>query len=154
MKSSGMPGIRVATEIDATPERVWEVVEPVERHVDWMHDAVAIHFTTDQTRGTGTTFLCDTKVGPFTLVDRMEITEWEPAKVMGVRHVGVVTGTGRFTLEAIDLGRRTRFVWEEQLVFPWWMGGPLGALIGGRIVLAAIWRRNLRNLRRIVEATA
>ena len=149
-----MPGIRVATEIDATPERVWEVVEPVERHVDWMHDAVAIHFTTDQTRGTGTTFLCDTKVGPFTLVDRMEITEWEPAKVMGVRHVGVVTGTGRFTLEAIDLGRRTRFVWEEQLVFPWWMGGPLGALIGGRIVLAAIWRRNLRNLRRIVEATA
>jgi uncharacterized protein YndB with AHSA1/START domain len=149
-----MPGIRVATEIDATPERVWEVVEPVERHVDWMHDAVAIRFTTDQTRGTGTTFLCDTKVGPFTLVDRMEITEWEPAKVMGVRHVGVVTGTGRFTLEAIDLGRRTRFVWEEQLVFPWWMGGPLGALIGGRIVLAAIWRRNLRNLRRIVEATA
>ena len=149
-----MPGIRVATEIDATPERVWEVVEPVERHVDWMHDAVAIRFTTDQTRGTGTTFLCDTKVGPFTLVDRMEITEWEPAKVMGVRHVGVVTGTGRFTLEAIDLGRRTRFVWEEQLVFPWWMGGPVGALIGGRIVLAAIWRRNLRNLRRIVEATA
>ena len=149
-----MPGIRVATEIDATPERVWEVVEPVERHVDWMHDAVAIRFTTDQTRGTGTTFLCDTKVGPFTLVDRMEITEWEPAKVMGVRHVGVVTGTGRFTLEAIDLGRRTRFVWEEQLVFPWWMGGPLGALIGGRIVLAAIWRRNLRNLRRIVKATA
>ena len=44
-----MPGIRVATEIDATPERVWEVVEPVERHVDWMHDAVAIRFTTDVT---------------------------------------------------------------------------------------------------------
>lgn len=148
-----MPGIRVLTEIDATPERVWQVVEPVERHVDWMHDAVAIRFTTDQTRGTGTTFLCDTKVGPFKLVDRMEITEWEPEKVMGVRHVGMVTGTGRFTLEPIDLGRRTRFVWEERLVFPWWMGGPIGAFIGGKVVLAAIWRRNLRNLRRIVEST-
>ena len=34
-------GIVVSVEIDATPERVWEVVEPVERHVDWMHDAVA-----------------------------------------------------------------------------------------------------------------
>ena len=30
----------------------------------------------------------------------------------------------------------------------------MGCSIGGRIVLAAIWRRNLRNLRRIVEATA
>lgn len=146
-----MPGIRVAIDIDATPARVWEVVEPVERHVDWMHDAVAIRFTGEQTRGVGTEFLCDTKVGPFKLVDRMEITEWEPGAVMGVRHIGMVTGTGRFTLEPIDLGRRTRFVWEETLVFPWWMGGPLGALIGGKIVLAAIWRRNLRGLRRLVE---
>jgi hypothetical protein len=81
----------------------------------------------------------------------MEITEWEPGAVMGVRHIGMVTGTGRFTLEPIDLGRRTRFVWEETLVFPWWMGGPLGALIGGKVVLAAIWRRNLRGLRRLVE---
>ena len=144
-------GIVVGVEIDATPERVWDVVEPVERHVDWMHDAVAIRFTGEQTRGVGTEFLCDTKVGPFKLVDRMEITEWEPGAVMGVRHIGMVTGTGRFTLEPIDLGRRTRFVWEETLVFPWWMGGPLGALIGGKIVLAAIWRRNLRGLRRLVE---
>jgi hypothetical protein len=146
-----MPGIRVAIDIDATPDRVWEIVEPVERHVDWMHDAVAIRFTSEQTRGVGTEFLCDTKVGPFRLVDRMEITEWEPGAVMGVRHIGMVTGTGRFTLEPIDLGRRTRFVWEETLVFPWWMGGPLGALIGGKVVLAAIWRRNLRGLRRLVE---
>ena len=144
-------GIVVGIEIDATPARVWEVVEPVERHVDWMHDAVAIRFTGEQTRGVGTEFLCDTKVGPFKLVDRMEITEWEPGAVMGVRHIGMVTGTGRFTLEPIDLGRRTRFVWEETLLFPWWMGGPLGALIGGKVVLAAIWRRNLRGLRRLVE---
>lgn len=146
-----MSGIEVGIEIDATPARVWEVVEPVERHVDWMHDAVAIRFTGEQTRGVGTQFFCDTKVGPFRLVDRMEITEWEPGAVMGVRHIGMVTGTGRFTLEPIDLGRRTRFVWEETLVFPWWMGGPLGALIGGKVVLAAIWRRNLRGLRRLVE---
>jgi len=146
-----MPGIRVAIDIDATPDRVWEIVEPVERHVDWMHDAVAIRFTGEQTRGVGTEFLCDTKVGPLKLVDRMEITEWEPSAVMGVRHIGMVTGTGRFTLEPMDLGRRTRFVWEETLVFPWWMGGPLGALIGGKVVLAAIWRRNLRGLKRLVE---
>jgi hypothetical protein len=144
-------GIVVSTEIDATPARVWEVVEPVERHVDWMHDAVAIRFVTEQTRGAGTEFLCDTKVGPIKLVDRMEITEWVPGEVMGVRHTGLVTGVGRFTIEPIDLGRRTRFTWAEDLTFPWWMGGPIGAWIGGKVALRPIWNRNLRNLKRLVE---
>jgi hypothetical protein len=148
-----MSGIRVGIDIDATTERVWQVVEPVEHHVDWMHDAVAIRFTGEQTRGTGTEFLCDTKVGPFRLVDRMEITEWVPGEVMGVRHTGLVTGTGRFTLTPIDLGRRTRFEWAETLTFPWWMAGRLGARLGGWVALGPIWRRNLRNLRRLVEST-
>ena len=146
-----MAHISVSIEIDATPERVWQVVEPVERHVDWMHDAVAIRFVTDQTRGIGTEFLCDTKVGPIKLVDRMEITEWRPNEAMGVRHTGMVTGTGMFTLTPIDLGRRTRFTWAEELIFPWWLGGPIGAWIGGKVVMGAIWRRNLRGLARIVE---
>ena len=60
------------------PQQVWEVVEPIEHHVEWMHDAVAIRFQSDQHRGVGTRFLCDTKVGPIKLVDRMEITEWVP----------------------------------------------------------------------------
>lgn len=149
-----MAGIRVAVEIDATPAQVWEIVEPVDRHVDWMHDAVAIRFTSDQTRGVGTEFLCDTKVGPIKLVDRMEITEWVPGEVMGVRHIGLVTGSGRFTLEPIDLGRRTRFVWQEELTFPWWLGGPIGAYIGGKVVLRAIWNRNLRGLKQLVEQPA
>ena len=147
-------GIVVGIEIDATPARVWEVVEPVEQHVDWMHDAVAIRFTTEQTRGVGTEFLCDTKVGPISLVDKMEITEWVPGEVMGVRHIGLVTGVGRFTIEPIDLGRRPRFTWAEDLTFPWWMGGPVGAWVGGKIALGPIWRRNLKNLRRLVEQSS
>jgi uncharacterized protein YndB with AHSA1/START domain len=143
--------LSVSIEIAADPARVWRVVEPVEDHVQWMHDAVAIRFQTEQRRGVGTTFLCDTKVGPIKLVDRMEITEWVPEAAMGVRHIGVVTGTGRFTLTPIDLGRRTRFGWDETLDFPWWLGGPLGELIGGRVVLRQIWKRNLANLKRIVE---
>ena len=154
-----MADIAVSVEIDATPAAVWALVEPVENHVDWMHDAVAIRFQGDQTRGVGTTFLCDTKVGPIKLVDRMEITEWQPVVddkpaqpgIMGVRHVGLVTGTGRFTIESIDLGRRTRFSWAESLDFPWWLGGPIGGYIGGKLVLARIWRRNLRNLQQLAE---
>ncbi len=147
-----MARISVSIEIDATPERVWNVVEPIERHVDWMHDAVAIRFVTDQTRGVGTKFLCDTRVGPIKLVDEMEITEWRPGAAMGVRHTGVVTGTGVFSLTPIDLARRTRFTWAEELIFPWWLGGPIGAWIGGKLVMGAIWRRNLRDLCKIVES--
>jgi hypothetical protein len=144
--------LSVAIDLPATPAYVWKLVEPIEDHVEWMRDAVAIRFQTDRHRGVGTAFLCDTKVGPVKLVDRMEITEWVPGSVMGVRHVGMITGTGRFTLTPIDLGRRTRFTWDESLTFPWWLGGPLGAWIGGRLVLRAIWNRNLRELKQIVES--
>lgn len=146
-----MGRIRVATELDATPAEVWEIVEPVERHVDWMADAVAIHFETDQTRGVGTRFLCDTKVGPITLQDRMEITEWEPERRMGVRHTGIVTGSGVFELDPIDLGRRTRFTWTEDLRFPWYLGGRIGEVVGGQFVMKQIWKRNLRELGKLVD---
>lgn len=144
--------IRVAVEIDATPAEVWRVVEPIERHVDWMADAVAIRFTGDRTRGVGTRFVCDTKVGPLTVADEMEITDWEPERRMGVRHAGVVTGRGVFELEPIDLGRRTRFTWTEELRFPWYLGGPIGELVGGPTVMRWIWTRNLRRLAALVEA--
>ena len=146
-----MSGITVSIELAASPARVWEIVEPVERHVDWMADAVAIRFTTSQTRGVGTTFDCDTKVGPIKLTDRMEITEWVPEKSMGVKHVGMVTGTGVFTIEPLGNGQYTKFTWSEELTFPWWLGGPIGEVIGGNIVMKAIWRRNLKKLKALVE---
>ena len=149
-----MGHIRVAVEIDAPPADVWKVVEPIERHVDWMADAVAIRFTTESTRGVGTRFECDTKVGPITLTDEMTVTEWQPERTMGVRHTGVVTGTGVFELEPIDLGRRTRFTWTEDLSFPWYLGGRLGEIVGGQAVMKQIWKRNLRRLRAIVENPA
>jgi hypothetical protein len=74
----------------------------------------------------------------------MEITEWVPGQVMGVRHDGVVTGTGRFTLDDLP-GGRTLFEWSETLVFPVWMGGPVGAF-AATPVLRWIWRRNLTRL--------
>lgn len=120
--------------------------------MDWMADAVAIRFVNDQRRGVGTEFFCDTKVGPIKLVDRMEITEWIPQQVMGVRHVGVVTGTGKFTLTP-HLGGTT-FTWAEELNFPWWLGGKLGELVGAKLVMGMIWKRNLRELKKIVEANA
>ena len=144
-----MAAIRVSTVIDATPADVWAYVRDISSHVEWMADAEAIRFTSDQNSGVGTTFECDTKVGPAKLTDVMEITEWDDEKVMGVRHTGIVTGTGRFTLQPAG-PNRTEFRWEEELDFPKWMGGPLRNPVGGRI-LEAIWRRNLKRLKANVE---
>ncbi|HEY5170182.1 MAG TPA: SRPBCC family protein [Acidimicrobiia bacterium] len=142
--------IRVGITIDAPPDDIWRIVEPIEHHVDWMADADTIRFTGKQTRGTGTTFDCVTRVGPVRLTDRMTVTEWEPGRLMGIEHRGVVTGRGRFVLRR-RRGRRTRFTWNERLSFPWWLGGEVGALLA-KPVLRAIWRRNLRRLKSIAEA--
>jgi hypothetical protein len=68
---------------------------------------------------------------------------------MAVRHVGVVAGTGRFTIRR-RLGRGSYFGWDEELALPWWLGGPLGRVVVP-IVLRRVWRRNLRNLKDHVE---
>ena len=159
-----MSDVTVSIDIDASPARVWEVIEPIEDHVDWMADATAIRFVSERTRGVGTRFECDTKVGPIRLTDEMHITEWVPAVdagdgrvatdgAMGVEHVGVVTGSGVMHVQGLAGGERTRFTWSEDLDFPWYLGGRAGEAVGGRLVLRAIWRRNLRRLKRLVETS-
>ena len=144
-----MAKIRVSTTIDAPPRAVWAAVDDIATHVQWMADARAIRFRGDQRQGVGTAFECDTKVGPITLTDVMEITAWRPRRRMGVRHSGVVTGSGAFTLRRAR-GGRTRFTWSERLRFPWWLGGPVGGILG-RLILQAVWRHNLRNLKGLIE---
>ena len=110
-----MPGIAVEIVINAPADFVWRDVEDITTHTDWMQDAEAIRFLSDHTTGVGTRFECDTVVGPFKLTDVMEITAWQPGAAMGVRHQGLVGGTGTFTLTAS--GSATIFSWVERLHF-------------------------------------
>lgn len=145
-----MSRIVVSTVIDRPPAEVWADVRDVASHVAWMQDAEAIRFRSHQREGVGTTFECDTRVGPVTLTDVMEITAWDEGERMGVLHTGLVTGSGAFTLEPVG-ERTTRFRWEEDLRFPWWLGSRLGERVGAP-VLRRIWRGNLRRLKARIEA--
>ena len=145
-----MTAITVTALIARAPQVVWADVRDITRHVQWMADAESITITSASTEGIGTTFDCLTKVGPFTTVDKMEIVSWDEGWAMGVRHVGLVTGTGEFRLTHNGDGT-TLFTWSERLAFPWWMGGPIGGFLGGRLVLSWIWRRNLDRLRELIE---
>ena len=141
--------LRIGITIAASPTDVWRVIEPIERHGEWMADAVSITFVGTKRRGVGTSFDCLTRIGPFRTTDRMTVTEWDPGRAMGIEHHGVVTGRGRFTLRRRPRGR-TRFTWTEELTFPWWIGGAVG-VFAARPVLRAVWRRNLRRLKQLAE---
>lgn len=143
-----MGRIRIRTTIDAPPARVWDRLADIADHVSWMADAAAIRFTGDRRAGVGTTFECETRIGPLRTTDLMEVTEWRERRAMGVRHVGLFTGTGRFLLRRARRGR-TRLTWDEDLRFPWWLGGPMGAVVAAP-VLRAVWRGNLRRLAALV----
>ncbi len=140
-----MARIRVSTTIEAPLDSVWEYVRRIDSHTEWMADAESISFHGSQTEGVGTAFDCLTRVGPLRLSDAMVVTEWAEKKAIGVRHTGLVTGEGRFTLAPAGT-ERTEFCWTEELQFPWWMGGLLGDMVGAR-VLEWVWRRNLKTLR-------
>jgi hypothetical protein len=142
--------LRVTIDIQASPARIWDVIEPIESHIDWMSDAERIVFTTGRTRGVDTEFECLTKLGPIRLTDRMRVTEWEPRHSMGIEHRGVVRGRGRFTIRRTRRGS-SRFTWSERLRFPWWMGGPIGAL-AAKPMLKRVWRANLSRLAAICES--
>ena len=136
------------TNIEASPAAVWETIEPLDRHVDWMADAAEITFVGEQRTGVGTVLECLTRLGPLHTRDRMEVTEWQPGASMSIAHRGAVTGTGRFRLRAHGTG--TRICWDEELRFPWWMGGPAGERAAAP-VLRRIWAGNLDRLAALVE---
>jgi hypothetical protein len=142
--------IRVRAVIDAPPAVVWAELADIASHVTWMADAVEIRFTGDRREGVGTSFECVTRVGPLRTVDRMAVTSWVGDREIGVRHEGLVTGDGRFTLEQAsrgrpDRGEQTVVAWSERLRFPWYVGGPVTALLA-KPVLHRVWRGNLRRL--------
>lgn len=141
--------LHVSIVIAAPPARVWDEIEPVERHVEWMRDARRITFTSGRTRGVGTEFDCLTAVGPFRLHDQMRVVEWDPPRTMGIEHAGAIRGQGRFLLAPAGDGH-TRFEWSERLRFPWWLAGPFGARLA-RPLLARLWRANLQRLRDACE---
>ena len=144
-----MSKIRVSTLIKAPRPAVWRAVRDIASHVRWMHDADRIRITSPRSTGVGTTFVCDTRVGPFHLKDSMEVVEWRERRAMGIRHTGLIRGVGRFTLKARPGG--TLFTWEERLRFPAWMGGPVGAVLA-KPVLRRTWKRNLATLKQMVES--
>ena len=137
--------VLVAAPLDPT----WAALADIASHVAWMADAESLIFSSEQRRGVGTTFECRTKVGPFTTLDQMTVTEWVEGTRMAVTHTGIVTGVGVF--ELAPRGPETTAVsWTEHLRFPLWAGGAIVAF-AAKPVLRRVWRGNLSRFKALVE---
>ena len=141
--------IEVSTIIYKPIEVVWDEVKIMKNHVNWMQDAAKIDFLSENEAGIDTKMKVLTKVGPFTLNDIITVTTWEEMNSIGVVHEGIVTGEGIFYLTALNESQ-TEFRWEETLKFPIYLGGVIGEFFGS-YVLKYIWKKNLKNLKKIIE---
>ena len=140
----------VSVEINAPLDAVWKEAADLASHVEWMADAETIRFISDTQQGVGTKMAVETRVGPLTTTDIIEVTEWVEPSTIGVVHSGVVTGTGAFELQPVS-ETTTRFQWREQLDLPWFFGGPIGNVVA-RPIFGWIWRRNLKRLKARLES--
>lgn len=84
-----------------------------------------------------------TVVGPFRTLDEMEVVGWNEGRSIEVVHTGLVTGRGTLTAAEVEGG--TMVSWDEELIFPWWLGGRFTAWLA-RPVLSSVWRGNLERL--------
>lgn len=141
--------IELIQKLDAPLDVAWGHLARLEDHVAWMRDARAITFTGDQRRGIGTSFTCRTQIGPLRTNDHMTVTRWREGYEIGVAHRGAVAGEGLFTLTALD-DEHCELRWREELRFPWWFAGPLGAWLA-RPIFRALWRGNLAAFARRVS---
>lgn len=143
-----MARVSVSVDIAAPLAAVWKEAADLASHAEWMRDAESIEFLGERRTGVGTRMRVATAVGPLRTTDLMEVVDWDEPRTIGVRHEGLITGSGRFRLAA--LAGRTRFTWTERLSFPWYLGGRVAALLAAP-VLAGVWRRNLAALKRRIE---
>jgi carbon monoxide dehydrogenase subunit G len=142
--------VSVDTHIEASPERVWEVLVDWESQPRWMVDARAVEVVGDRREGVGTRLRCPTVLAPGVVVaDLLDVVEWDRPRTLGVRHAGpVICGVGAFELR--PTGRGTHVVWWEEADPPMgWLGALGGAL--AEPVLRKRFRRSLAGLKRVAE---
>jgi len=122
-----------------------------ERQVDWMLDADEIVVRSEQRSGVGVQLDVRTRllqIPAFT--EPMEVTAWDPPRVLAIVHGGPVRGRGTWTLAPIDGG--TRFTWTEDVGLNVPVIGALAAAIYAP-VMRVLMGRAQRQLRELIIAS-
>jgi carbon monoxide dehydrogenase subunit G len=121
-----MPELVERIDVEAPPERVWEVLTDWVGQGEWMV-ATDVETVGGPAQGVGGRLAARTGVPVpggrhLGLLDTMVITKWDPPRLVEVQHTGrVIRGPGIFEIE--PRGEHATFVWTERFYLPWgWFG--------------------------------
>jgi hypothetical protein len=135
--------------VGAPPEAVFAALTQWSEQGRWML-GTHVKVTAGDGASVGSELAAWTGAGRLGFWDTMVITRWDPPYRVDVVHTGrVVKGTGAMEVLALP-GRRSRFVWSEDLELPL---GTLGA-VGWPFVRPAFTagvKKSLRAFARLVE---
>ncbi len=146
-----MARIEAATHVEATSARVWQVLIDWEGQARWMQDAEQVEVLSGRREGVGVVIRAKTDLFGLSVDDNMEVTEWEPERILGVRHLGrVFSGVGAFELIPTSYG--VHLVWWEELDPPLGAVGELAAQLFVVPVVERVFRRSLASLKRVAES--
>jgi Polyketide cyclase / dehydrase and lipid transport len=135
--------------VEAPPEAVFAALTDWPTQGRWMLGTRV--WSEGPGEGVGARISAFTGVGRLGFLDTMEITEWEPPRLVRVLHTGrVVRGPGIFEVLALP-GRRSRFVWREELDLPLGRVGRAGFALVGPVFAAGV-ESSLRRFARMVES--
>lgn len=148
-----MARVEEAVHIEADPQTVWSVLVDWENQPRWMHDARSVVVTSPHREGSGVVLRCRTNIAAGIVVnDDMTITDWEPDRVLGVRHLGPwFRGVGAFELTPTEDG--THVQWWEEVEAPL---GRVGEAAATALMpwVGRVFRRSLAQLKKVSEATS
>ena len=141
------PEINLTIEIAAPRSDVWAYASDIARQPEWMHEMKRVEMLTPPPVQPGSRGRATVRIFGISTTDDVVITKFDPPHTFAIRHEGKFVGEGLLQFTAID-ETRTRIDWMEYL------RPPLFSNIGGfvqRPILGAIFRSDLRHLKRILE---
>lgn len=148
-----MARIEATTHVEAPVQQVWDCLVDWERQAQWMVDAQRVEVVSEHREGVGVTLRCPTNILGAVIDDDLQVIEWSPPVVLGVRHLGrIIRGIAAFELSETPYG--TRVVWWEEADVP--LGG-VGDAVAAILVVPWVtrtFRRSLARFKRVCEAAA
>ena len=139
--------IEMSTRIEAPPEVVWTYLVDWENLGTWMLEGRGFKVTSPHREGLGVTAEATIRVAGIRTTDPVEVTRWEPPRLLEISHRGWVAGTGLMLCKPAPWG--TFLYWKETLHPPMGIPGAIGLRLFKPILLRT-FERDLRLLKELV----
>jgi carbon monoxide dehydrogenase subunit G len=136
-----MTVVSVAVEVDAPPERVWEVISDPKNLPHWQRHISRVIGVPRNGIQEGATYTVELRFLAVRAKVRARVLEWEPPRRVSVELRGVIDGSVTSTVEPIGR-RRSRL---EHIVDYRFRGGPLGSVAARSLRTVGGARYVLRN---------